>query len=84
MSWNRRRWQTPVLVQLADEVEPAVIVTVDEAMSLLLNHWPGPRSRTYWLATNACSKCIDGQVGPSSVRTALIEAAREAGLRVEA
>lgn len=84
MSWDRQRWKTPVFVQLAPHDEPTQVVTVEEAMNILTNRWPAPKSGAYWQAANACSLCLNGQVGSLTVRAALVAAAHEAGFCLQA
>lgn len=74
----------PVVLYLgpASNIRHRVNSSMDAA-NLLLDEWPEPRGAAYFAACKASIAALEGKTSASAVRTALIAAAREAGVLSE-
>jgi hypothetical protein len=77
-----RLWNEPVLIVIGTTKHP--VRSTGEAAWLLADRWPVLTGKAFTRALKACAAAIDGKRSTAFARLALIAAARDANLVVEA
>ncbi|WP_440983501.1 DUF982 domain-containing protein [Shinella sumterensis] len=75
-----RLWDEAVVLE--GERQVLRVQSTRDALLCLKNHWPVDRTDAVSQAISACERGLETDDDPSLARQALIEAAKEAGFRV--
>lgn len=80
---DRGTWRKPVVLEIYER--PGLVSVSDtlEAALMLLGAWPGKRSESHMTAVMTCRDVLTGKAIASLARADFIEAALEAGYRVQ-
>lgn len=77
---NAGHWPAGLSIQLPDTNRQLIINSAQEAAALLADKWPLTYGRSYQRALAVCAAVREGSLKAEDARSALIEAAKEAGV----
>jgi hypothetical protein len=76
-------WKTPVVLEMYGRPGPVVVKGTLDAALMLIGAWPAKRTETHMTAVTACRDVLVGKADPALARADFIDAALEAGYRIQ-
>lgn len=76
-------WKTPVVIEMYGRPGTVFITDTLDAALMLVGAWPTKRTETHMAAVLSCRNVLTGSAEPALARVNFIEAAIEAGYRIE-
>ncbi|AYD00745.1 DUF982 domain-containing protein [Neorhizobium sp. NCHU2750] len=76
-------WKTPVVIEMYGRPGTVFITSTLDAALMLVGAWPTMRTDMHMLAVRSCRNVLTGSGEPALARATFIEAAIEAGYRIE-
>jgi len=82
MNWHRRGDFVPLMLVMGGPEKYRLVTSLGDAAAALITAWPSDDGEDYVVAVRACLDAIHGNASAHDARTALIRAAKEAGIPV--
>jgi hypothetical protein len=83
MHMERGFWKSPVVIEMYGRPGSVIITGTLDAALMLIGAWPTKRTEAHIMAVLACRDVLTGTAEPALARATFIEAAMEAGYRIE-
>ncbi len=80
---ERGVWKSPVVIEMYGRPGSVIIMGTLDAALMLIGAWPTKRTETHLTAVMTCRDVLTGNANPGLARANFIEAALEAGYRIE-
>jgi hypothetical protein len=80
---ERGAWKTPVVIEMYGRPGMVFITGTLDAALMLIGGWPTKRTEAHMAAVLSCRNVLTGSAEPALARATFIEAAIEAGYRIE-
>ena len=81
---DRKPFRVPITVFLDDSRTFHIITSVGDAADFLFDNWTGNDCASWMSAMDQCTLAMDGAAERDDARSAFLEAADNAGMRVSA
>jgi hypothetical protein len=76
-------WKQPVILEISGQTRPVIVAGTVDAATMLLKAWPARRNEAYVAAVMTCRDVLKGLSLAALARADFIEAALDAGFRVQ-